>query len=228
MCGPIRLRRGLALAVLASLAMMLNLAGSVTARPSSPHCTPEDARRVASGARLDLFVRRAAYYACERGTTRKPVQLAADYSEGSSSEYLERPRFAGTTLAYELVERGEGQLSYTINVWNIHARRSLLRTPTGDVPSGAQRQIGDVGVGPATDVLVRSSAAVAWIADRVSSSAPYTSTYEVHIADAHGARLVAASADVSRTSLHQRRTSICWTQARSSRCAPVYDRARSR
>ena len=103
----------------------------------------------------------------------------------SSSEfttaYQRNLRAAGRYVALGQAILGKGRLSYNVNVFDLRrARRLSTVTPTGVTTPAARSQThGDAyGIGPTTNIELRATGQVAWIAKDVYTPGP--PRYEIH------------------------------------------------
>jgi hypothetical protein len=93
-----------------------------------------------------------------------------------------------------------------IVVRNLLNGRILHKVPTG-TPATPSKD-GDVGIGGATAIVVKSDGAVAWIV-AVSGKAV---AYQVHAVDKTGSRVLASGPEISPSSLALAGSTLYWTQ----------------
>jgi hypothetical protein len=137
--------------------------------------------------------------------------------EGSSSGEtgIRLETLAGSIVAFE----GGSASTYYGTDWLIVVRdlrngKVLHSVPTGTpihpepprTEDGITRQ--DVGVGPATAVVVKSDGAVAWIVETDREEG----YYQVHVLDGSGSRVLAEGPEIAPTSLALAGSTLYWTQ----------------
>jgi len=111
---------------------------------------------------------------------------------------------AGPIVAYEeshLFEGGRDE--YVIVVRDLRIGRVIHKVPTAET-----RFPGDVGNGGATDLVVKSDGAIAWIVETANEP----TTTEVHAIDRTGSRLLASGAAIDPHSLALAGSTLYWTQ----------------
>jgi DNA-binding beta-propeller fold protein YncE len=121
----------------------------------------------------------------------------------------------GPVVAFEesSVTNLEPEARYTnwILVRDLRNGRYLHRLPTGTPTTPPEN--GDVGVGPATGIVVKSDGAVAWIVDAGRNSVlngPLI--YEVHAVDRTGSRVLASGSEIDPSSLALAGSRLYWMQ----------------
>jgi hypothetical protein len=151
------------------------------------------------------------FYGCTYGQKKsyelgKPEGGSPDGSGGSRLYTL-----AGVIVAYEEYSTTNLQpgVRHTevIVVRNLHDGRVLNRLPTG-TPTMPPENPGDVGVGGATAIVLKSDGAVAWIV-AVSGK---TTEYQVHAFDKAGSRVLASNTEIAPSSLALAGSTLYWTQ----------------
>jgi hypothetical protein len=138
----------------------------------------------------------------------KPGGGGSPYGSGGSRLYT----LAAAIVAYEEYSTTNLQpgVRHTevIVVRNLHGGRVLNRLPTG-TPTTPPENPGDVGVGGATAIVLKSDGAVAWIV-AVSGK---TTEYQVHAFDKAGSRVLASSTEIAPSSLALAGSTLYWTQS---------------
>jgi hypothetical protein len=98
-----------------------------------------------------------------------------------------------------------------IIVRNVATGAVLHRLPTGSPATPPKYR--DVGIGPATALVVKRDGAVAWIVEIVEESASgAVVTYQVHAVDSTGSRVLAASSEIEPESLALAGSTLYWMQ----------------
>jgi hypothetical protein len=155
------------------------------------------------------------FYGCSYEDKRS--YLLGSPPEGSSSGEtgIRRETLAGSIVAFE----GGSASTYYGTDWLIVVRdlrngKVLHSVPTGTpihpepprTEDGITRQ--DVGVGPATAVVVKSDGAVAWIVETDREEG----YYQVHVLDGSGSRVLAEGPEIAPASLALVGSTLYWTQ----------------
>jgi hypothetical protein len=125
---------------------------------------------------------------------------------------------SGPVVAYEASSAigGEGQaqaVSFMVVVRDLRSGRILHQVPTGTPVSNPFA----IGVGRAVAIVLKTNAAVAWIA----KAPPYEGTYQVHALDSTGSRLLATGAEIAPSSLALAGSTLYWTQGGEPMSAPL-------
>jgi hypothetical protein len=118
--------------------------------------------------------------------------------ENSSTE-----RFTGTTFVNE------------VEVVDLRNGRVLHRVPTG-TPTAPPKN-GDIGIGGATAIVLKSDGAVAWIVGVGGTVVEY----QVHAVDSKGSRVLASGPEIDPRSLALAGSTIYWTQGGKPFSAPL-------
>ncbi len=113
---------------------------------------------------------------------------------------------------------GPGGASWLVEVRNLATGKLVHQVPSGTPahpePPRTEGDLtrADVGIGPVESLVVKSDGAVAWIAqDAVEESLPYS--YQVHVLDKNGSRVLAASTEIEPKSLALAGSVLYWTEA---------------
>jgi hypothetical protein len=121
---------------------------------------------------------------------------------------------AGTMAAYEEGSGGPTGASWLVDVRNLATGKLVHRVPSGTPahPEPPRTEHGltvtHVGIGPVESLVVKSDGAVAWIVQTSRENG----TYQVHILDKTGSRVVAEGPEVERHSLALAGSTLYWTQ----------------
>jgi hypothetical protein len=151
------------------------------------------------------------FYGCTYGQKKsyelgKPESGSPDGSGGSRLYTL-----AGTIVAYEessaTEEHPGARYTEVVMVRDLRNGRVLRRLPTG-TPTTPPENPGDVGIGRATAIVLKSDGAVAWIV-AVNGK---TTEYQVHAFDKAGSRVLASSTEIAPSSLALAGSTLYWTQ----------------
>ena len=152
-------------------------------------------------------------YGCAYGHQRTyllgGVPECAGGGGGGSCSGIEHPVLAGPIVAFEefvdMEGSGGGSARWLVVVRDLRTGRVLRRLPT--------ETSSPTGVGPATDIVVKSDGAVAWIVQTRLSTSSHPAEYEVHAADASGSQVLAAGPEIGSSSLALTASTLYWTQA---------------
>jgi hypothetical protein len=129
--------------------------------------------------------------------------LLGDFVEGSPSGAagITHVSVGGPYVAYEDFFNSQQQLSrWIVIVRDLRTGRVVHRLPSGrSAPP-------DVGAGPVTDIALAADGSVAWIVATEQS-------YEVHIFDRSGERVVAQGAQIAPASLALTGHTLYWTSS---------------
>jgi hypothetical protein len=120
---------------------------------------------------------------------------------------------AGPLVAYEEGGGGEVVNIYQVVVRNLGTGRVIREVPTGTLST---RKPGWVGIGPMTGIVLKSDGAVAWIVET-----GFPTTFQVHVVDSNGSRVVASGSDIDRSSLALAANTIYWTKNSTAMSAPL-------
>ena len=134
-------------------------------------------------------------------------------------------KLAGPLIAYAVNQEEDTKYgpcycsSWTVIVRNLRTGHFVHRIPTGP-HHGNSAEDNYVGVGPTFSIVAKSDGAVAWIAEnritwleRFRTGQKEPSSYEVHVDDHAGVRVLAAGRDVGPRSLTLAGSTLHWTQA---------------
>ncbi len=97
---------------------------------------------------------------------------------------------------------------------DLRTGRVVHEVPTGDNP---YRE--DLGIGRATDVVVKTDGAVAWIAE--GKHGKEYGVYQVHALDSSGERTLAVGPEIDPGSLALAGSTLYWTQGGKPFSAPL-------
>ena len=153
-------------------------------------------------------------YGCAYGH-RKSYELGPSPGTGAGSpggtSDSELYTLAGPIVAFEESSKRELfpglRFDDYIVVRDLRNGRVLRRLPTG-TPATPPENPGDVGVGGATAIVLKSDGAVAWIV-AVNGK---TTEYQVHTVDKTGSRTVASGPEIAPSSLALVGSTLYWTQ----------------
>ncbi len=125
---------------------------------------------------------------------------------------------AGTMGTYETDSCRLGTAGSVIVVRDLSNGKVIHCVPSGTPahPEPPRTEHGltvtHVGIGPVESLVVKSDGAVAWIAqDAVEESLSYS--YQVHVLDKNGSRVLAASTEIEPKSLALAGSVLYWTEA---------------
>jgi hypothetical protein len=157
-------------------------------------------------------------YACAYGHRLSRLGFSPDCGASSSGcAGVEHPVLTGPVVAYEsfsIIEQrfppGEGKRTFLVVVRDLRSGRVLRQVPTGSSTKPAR-----VGIGPVSALVLKSDGAVGWIAANEAGAS--SGKYEVHAADATGARLLASGPGIEPGSLALGGSTLFW--ARSGQAA---------
>ncbi|HUB36633.1 MAG TPA: hypothetical protein VL972_07395 [Solirubrobacteraceae bacterium] len=200
-------------------------ASTAGARGKAPvKCPPGRSHLVAADAQAQVFVapktprlpEYPGFFGCVYGRGKSyllgiPLEGGSPTGSGGSAMFT----LGGPVVAFEESVstnlEPESRYENEIVVRNLRNGRYLHRLPTGTPMTPPKN--GDVGVGPATDIVVKSDGAVAWIVDVGKggvSRAP--AVYEVHAVDRTGSRVLASGPEIGPSSLALAGSTLYWTQ----------------
>jgi hypothetical protein len=191
-------------------------------RPTAK-CPPASSHVVAVGLQAAVFEAREpggfpyerGLYGCALGR-RQTYHLGEvpDCGIASTCGGVRREQLAGTFVAYESFFSGV-ESEWYVAVRDLRNGRLVHHVPTGTPVHHAPNA---AGVGPITDLVVKTDGSVAWIAEDEERASPKTATspeilyYDVYAADKSGTRLLAASLEVNPSSLAVAGSTLYWEQ----------------
>jgi hypothetical protein len=200
---------------------------SARQRPS-PKCPPGHSHLIAADAQAQVY----------EAPERRGLPLAffgCAYREGKAHFLGILPSggspsgFAGTglyTLAGPIVANDEfsstsvgpeiTRYEYEVVVRNLRNGSVLHRLPTG-TPLGLPEN-GDVGIGKAKAIVVKTDGAVAWIVAVRSTAVEY----QVHAVDATGSRVLASGPEIDPSSLALAGSTLYWIQGGEPFSTPLH------
>jgi hypothetical protein len=160
------------------------------------------------GSGIDVF-------ACAFGS-RRIFDLGLPYEcggGGSGCAGVRKEVVAGPVVAYEV--------TYAIVGHHVNDRVLVRDLRTGRLLHSEPTAASSHGLGWATDIVVKSDGAVAWIAGLpwVPESGPVR--YEVQAVDKHGSRLLAVGTDIEPSSLALGAGTLYWTQGGTAMSATL-------
>jgi hypothetical protein len=191
--------------------------GARAARHATPRCPGAHERVIVADAQAVVYQARlpreegTGIYACAYG--HRPYLLGRRGTGGPGGNFgVEGETLAGSNVAYEEEEVFPGgRARFVILVRDLRSGRVIREAPTGEanVP-------GLVGDGRATDLVVKSDGAVAWIVETevgptVGGTGPPT-MFEVRAVDRTGSRLLASGSHFDPLSLALAGSTLYWTQ----------------
>lgn len=185
---------------------------TATATYRRASCPPRAGILVAADANAEVWLgygsvdsASPSYYACAYGRDRwydlgPPLHGIRTGNVGTGAFHL-----AGSMVAYETfdeIARAPGSLIQNdIVVRDLIDGRVLHKLPTG-----AATEPETIGVGEVYSLVLKPDGAVAWIAGSVAE-------YQLHAADAQGAREIAAGPTIAPLSLALAGSTLYWTEA---------------
>jgi hypothetical protein len=123
---------------------------------------------------------------------------------------------AGPVVAFEVYSITNDEPTdmrvHEIEVRDLANGRVLHEVPTGE---SATPQLGDIGVGGASAIVVRGDGAVAWIVEVDEGAGPRPGepiTYQVHAVDKSGSRTLAVGPEIEPDSLALAGSTLYWTE----------------
>jgi len=159
------------------------------------------------------------FYGCSYKDRRSYALGIPPESSSSSSSGIRLVTLAGPLVAYESGSSSTHYgTSWLVVVRDLRTGKVLHGLPTGTpvhpkpprTEDGITKQ--DVGIGPATSIVVKSDGAVAWVAqDAVEGPLPYS--YQVHAVDKTGSRVLASGPEIDPTSLALAGSTLYWSEA---------------
>lgn len=162
-------------------AVALAVGGSAHANGSASRCALKGSRTVAKTASARVFKRNGTTYACLYSANRR-VRLGTFTSgePGGGSLGQRGFRLAGRYVAFEDFQLDFDFQVNVVVVVNLRSGRRVINVDTGKTP----RTGGFVaGIGPTTQIRLRATGQVAWIAQDISTPA---TRYEVRKREARG------------------------------------------
>lgn len=227
--------RRMLLPILLPLALMIwaapaGAAHRDTKASSKRRCLPSHAIAVSADSRAALYLAPEDpqnpefldVYGCSYKTKRTYLlgsvpSTAGGYESGDGGEVM-LETLAGTMAAYETGLCGPETAGSVIVVRDLYDGKVVHCVPTGTPahPEPPRTEHGltvtHVGIGPVESLVVKSDGAVAWIAqDAVEESLSYS--YQVHVLDKNGSRVLAASTEIEPKSLALAGSVLYWTEA---------------
>jgi hypothetical protein len=216
--GLMGMKQTTILMVLMGLLLLATSASAMRARQKTPsECPRAHARTLAAnsqaemyeaypmpGSREDLTVYGCSFQARHSyaiGETPEPHTGGPGGESGVVNETL-----AGTIVAYSKdVYFGTGGGEDRVFVRDMRDGRVLHDVPTG---TPAQPELLSVGIGPVAAIVAKDDGSVAWIVETGAQNG----TYQVHVADKTGSRVLASSPTIDSRSLALAGSTLYWTQ----------------
>ena len=150
------------------------------------------------------------FIGCAYGRTRSYVLGIPPVGGPTGSVAALMFTLAGSVVAFEKVDDTElhpgSREEDELVVRDLRGGKTLHRLPTGT--STTPPEHGDVGIGGATAIVLKSDGAVAWIVAVRGTN----TEYQIHVADATGSRVVAASTEIAPASLALAGSTLYWSQ----------------
>jgi hypothetical protein len=143
----------------------------------------------------------------------EPECLGSSQAGGGCGVTLEA--LTGPIVAYAEAGGSSAGSRYEVFVRDLRDGRLLHKVPTG-VRENPSPQ--NVGIGPATEIVVNRAGAVAWIAENDERSSrsglpeKEDTYYEVHAVDKTGSHVLAAGVNIEPSSLALAGNTLYWTQ----------------
>jgi hypothetical protein len=212
----------LGVAVLAGLSAVA-AAAAPPRHTARPKCPPANEGLVAGDAQALLYTAatrvyeseahkfvegREGVFGCAYGAKRAYYLGLAPYGGPSGSGGVGPSALAGAVVAYEVGEDEplrppHGHSSHEIWVRNLRTGQLLHR-----MPDGSPAEPGDVGLGDATAIVVKSDGSVAWIVGAPEA----LGGAQLRSVDKTGSHLLAASPEIAPASLALAGSTLYWTQ----------------
>jgi hypothetical protein len=154
--------------------------------------------------------------ACAYGYRRSYALGRVPYGSSSGGGGVARETLAGTAVAYEVFDsfgsEESGSSTELVVVRNLRNGRVLHRVPTG--VSARPSQVGNIGIGRTTGLVVKSDGAVAWIVATGEElpNGEERGTFQVHAVDSTGGRVLASGGNVDPSSLALAGSRVYWMQ----------------
>ncbi len=216
------------LLVLALLATAVPLSAAASHKKAPPKCPLAHARVMIADPQAEVYllpehfgglggVELAKIFGCAfKGTHRNYLLGEPPESSSSGSGGIELETLAGPMAAYFAGSGGPGGASWLVEVRNLATGKLVHQVPSGTPahPEPPRTEHGltvtYVGIGPVESLVVKSDGAVAWIArDDFEESL----SYQVHVLDKNGSRVLAASTEIEPKSLALAGSVLYWTEA---------------
>ena len=194
-------------------ACLLLLAVAPAAADAAPVCGKRDGRTIAKTERTRVYVSQDEAWGCYAG--QRPFDLGNwdPVDDESSINYatVRHVRLSGRYVGFasECYCGSSAYVDFLIHVVDLKARRTIRLVSTGRRAPGAPRN-GVRGIGPATDLVLKSNGAVAWIAGDHSTE---PDTLQVHRCDARGCARLSVGSAIAPRSLFLTRGRIGWSDA---------------
>lgn len=201
------------------IAMVAGMACAASAEAATPPCVPRGMEVLTRTTNTAVYLRNDEAYAC-RGRGR-PVGLGsydpvAAADPEAESDHVSPIRLAGRYVASAVQCYCAPFAEFAIRVHDLERRKRVLYRATGRPRPGGDG--GDVGIGPATDLVLSRAGSVAWIADRQEGEPDVN---EVHRCDTRGCRLLDAAPDIGPRTLRLRDGTIEWMRGGVRRTATL-------
>jgi hypothetical protein len=213
------------LLMLALLATAAPLSAAASHKKAPPKCPPAHSRVMVADPQAEVYllperfggpggVEPAEIFGCAfRGTRRSYLLGEPPEFSSSGGRGIDLETLAGPMAAYEYSSSGPTGADWGVVVTDLSNGKVVHSVPTGTpahpepprIEGGLTHR--NVGIGPATAIVVKSDGAVAWIAE-----ADREGDYQVHALDSAGSRLLATVGYRERSSLALVGSTLYWLQ----------------
>jgi hypothetical protein len=216
--------RQITIAIISSLVLII-LTGSADAarthKMASAQCPPGRSHLVVADAQAQVYEAPEApeylgFFGCVYGQRRSyllghPLITGSPQGGGGARLYA----LVGPIVAFERYSTinlaSETRYEDEVVVRNLRNGRVLHKLPTGTPPTPSEN--GDIGVGSAQVIVLKSDGAVAWIVQIIENAVPKDKvTYQVHAVDKTGSRVLASGPEIAPSSLALAGSILYWTQ----------------
>lgn len=208
------------IALIAGIALAWWMAIASASGATTRGCALNGARVIVSSDSARVLRRFGETFGCLYSSGRI-VGLGAYRDSEFSTNYQRNIRLAGRYAALSQTTLGKGLLQYDVKVFDLRTGRPSSITETGNAPAEAQLQTDGsaFGIGPTTDIVLRATGDVAWIAKDVYTQGP--ARYEVRRRGRRRSVLLAEGTDVAPASLQLQGRTLSWRQAGRTRQATL-------
>lgn len=196
---------------------MANLVGAAQAHKElSARCIRREPHVLVANARAVVYEGYEAIEGCAYGSRRSYALGPIPYGDPYGGTDVARETLSGITAAYEIFEsqvlNNKGWRKRWVVVRDLRNGRVLHRVPTG--VSARPSQVGNVGIGRTTGLVVKGDGAVAWIVATGEElpNGEEQGTFQVHAVDSSGSRVLASGANIDPSSLALAGSRLYWMQ----------------
>ncbi len=229
--GPIVLAtmRRIAPFLAASLVLLvpaLPASAAATQKKASPKCPRAHSGPVLADSQAEVYLAPeepalpefVGFYGCSFKDKRSYYLGSPPAYSSSGGSGTRLVTLAGAVVAYEGgTASAHYGTSWLVIVRDLRSGKVLQRLPTGTAahPEPPRTEDGitrkNVGIGPATAIVVKSDGAVAWIVQAPSEGSGAAYEYQVHAVDKTGSRVLASGPEVEPHSLALAGSTLYWT-----------------